>query len=585
MACRARDSAGRRAYRIHIRGTGGERVLEDILVGEVWLASGQSNMAWTLGPRLGNGVLGWEEACLEAEDSGLRVFEVGARTAPAPTRDLQGTWVSADPESAQSFSATAYFFARELRRELGVPVGLIGSYWGGTPAEAWTGAGALASFPEFADELARQARYVANPEAAEAQWREDSERYWLRAYELDASRGLAGAEVDPGLDADWNTVALPATWEQHGLAEFDGLAWYRRDVTLPEVWAGRPLEVELGAIDDRDTVYWNGQRIGGHEQSGQWQKPRHYVVPGESVRAGANLLAVRVLDTGGLGGFASPAEAMRISPQGEEGEPLSLAGEWRWQAGTPLSELGWPPAREVIHPSSPSVLWNGMLAPLVPSAIRGVIWYQGESNVGRAEQYGRLFPALIQDWRAAFQNEALPFYYVQIAPFGYGAEPEAAARLRDAQRSTLALPHTGMAVTLDIGDPKDIHPSRKREVGERLALLALARTYGRELVCSGPLYRSCAPEEGASEGVLRIDFEHAEGLTSRGAPVRHMTIAGADRRFHPAEVRIQEDSLFVWSPAVPEPEAVRFGWGADDETNLWNGAGLPASSFRSDDWQ
>jgi sialate O-acetylesterase len=221
-----------------------------------------------------------------------------------------------------------------------------------------------------------------------------------------------------------------------------------------------------------------------------------------------------------------------------------------------------------------------MIHPLVPYAIRGAIWYQGESNRERAEQYRELFPALIHDWRMAFGRASFPFYFVQIAPFAYEGDTGQAGALRDAQRLTLAKTDTGMAVTMDIGDPADIHPLKKREVGERLALWALAKTYGRELECSGPLYRGMQ----ASGGAIRIEFEHARGLTSRGEPVRHATIAGADRAFHPAEARIEGETLVVSSPDVKEPVAVRFGWGAADMTNLWNAAGLPASSFRTDDW-
>ncbi len=383
--------------------TSGEerRVLADVLVGEVWLASGQSNMEWTLGPRIGEGVEGWEEAVRSARDPELRFFALENALAPAPRADVRASWVASEPDSAPAFSACAYFFARKLRAELGVPVGVITSDWGGTPAEAWTRAGALAAFPEFGASLARQA---------------------------------------------------------------------------------------------------------------------------EAARA--------------------------------------------------------PAAAAAFEPYEPSVLWNAMIAPLAPAAIRGVIWYQGEANRGRADSYARLFATLIGDWRAAFRQPELPFLFVQIAPFAYPDDRGESGRLRDAQRRTLALAHTGMAVTMDIGDPADIHPKKKREVGERLALWALAGTYGRELECSGPLYRSMRVEGAA----LRLEFTHAEGLTAHGEAVRHLAIAGPERVFHPATARIDGASLVVTSPAVPAPVAVRFGDGAADETNLWNAAGLPAASFRTDDW-
>jgi sialate O-acetylesterase len=369
------------------------RVVSDVLLGEVWLAAGQSNMEWTLGPVLGPGAEGWEEAVAASRDPALRVFAVEHALAPAPLADARGRWLASEPESAPAFSACAYFFARRLRAELGVPVGVIVAAWGGTPAEAWMRAAALAPFPELAAGVAESAR--------------------------------------------------------------------------------------------------------------------------------------------------APRE-----------------------------------------PFEPCVLWNGMLAPLVPTIVRGVIWYQGESNRVRAGQYERLFAALIRDWRAAFGSPELPFLYVQIAPFAYPDDRGEAGKLRDAQRRVLALPNTGMAVTMDVGDPRDIHPPRKREVGERLALLALAGAYARPLEASGPLFCGVRGEDAA----LRVEFAHAAGLTSRGEPVRHLALAGADGVFHPAAGRIEGETLVVTSPAVPAPLALRFGDGAADETNLWNAAGLPAASFRTDDW-
>lgn len=554
----------------------GTRTVSDVLIGELWLASGQSNMEWTLGPRVGEGVAGWEEAARTATDPRLRLFEVANELAPAPRADVRGAWRAADPTSAAESSAVAYFFARALRRELDVPVGILMAEWGGTPAEAWTPAGDLAAFPEFAATLAELAR---DPEERAAEQRARQAAYWRRAEELDGALGLAEAAAEACDDSAWETVELPRAWEDHGLAQFDGLAWYRRVVTLPPEWAGVELVLELGPIDDRDTTFWNGVRIGGQEDDGRWETPRRYVVPSAHVRAGANLLAVRVLDTGGLGGFFGAPEALRVARSGAPAEALSLAGPWRFHAATALSALGWPPPSEPHHPGLPSVLWNGMVAPLVPSALAGVIWYQGEANVGRAAQYERLFPTLIEAWRAAFRRD-FPFLFVQIAPFAYGGDTGDAARLRDAQRRTLARARgTGMAVTMDIGDPADIHPLEKRAVGERLARLALARRYGRALEDSGPLYRA-HQREGAA---LRVAFDHARGLTARGEPPRHLSLAGVDGVFHPAEGRIEGESLLVTSPAVAEPVHVRFGWGAADQTNLWNAAGLPAASFRSDD--
>jgi len=541
---------------------GETRTLRDVLVGELWLASGQSNMEWTLGPGVGNGVGGWQEAVASSADPELRYFEVANAVAPAPLDDVQGEWKLASPETSGHFSATAYFFARALRRELGVPVGVIASEWGGTPAEAWTSAHGLSEFPEFAPGLARLTELARDPAGAGARQEQALEEYWreLTSFELRVN----------SIDRD---VTLPATFEQHGEEAFDGAGSYLREVTLPAVWVGQELVLELGPIDDRDQTLWNGERVGGHEGTGDWQTPRRYVVPARLVRA-TNTLTVRVLDTGGLGGFHGGAGSLRLV---RGGETFDLSGTWKWRRGESMATLGWPPSLETVGPWDPSALSNAMIAPLEPAALAGVIWYQGESNRDRHAQYRKLFPALIEDWRARFRRE-LPFLFVQIAPFGYGGDTGEAFWLREAQRETLSLPQTGMAVTMDIGDPADIHPLEKRLVGERLALLALEQAYGRELVSSGPAFRALRVE-GAR---LRLEFEHGAGLTTRGEPLRHLEVRGADGVWHAAEAGLEGSTVVAWSAAVPAPVAARLGFGAADRTNLWNAAGLPASSFTSE---
>jgi len=542
---------------------GERRVIRDVLVGELWLASGQSNMEWTLGPGVGNGVGGWQEAVASSADPELRYFEVENAVAAVPLRDVRGAWKLASPETSGSFSATAYFFARALRRELGVPVGVIGSEWGGTPAEAWTSAAGLAEFPEFAPGLARLVELARDPAGSEARQREALAQWWRTAEESLAKSSEPAREV-----------VLPATFEQHGEESFNGLGVYARDLPLPPGWVGVELVLELGPIDDRDTTLWNGERIGGTEDSGEWQTPRQYVVPARLVRA-ENTLTVRVLDTGGGGGFHGGPGALRVL---RANESISLEGKWTWQRGPTMAVLGRPPALEAVGPWDPSALSNAMIAPLEPAALAGVIWYQGESNRDRHAQYRRLFPALIEDWRVRFRRE-LPFLYVQIAPFAYGGDTGEAGWLREAQRETLELPQTGMAVTMDIGDPQGIHPLEKRLVGERLALLALEKAYGRELVSSGPLLRGLRAE-GAR---LRLEFEHGEGLTTRGEALANLQIRGADGAWHAAESQLEGSTIVAWSAQVPVPLAARLGFGAADRVNLWNAAGLPASSFTSEE--
>ncbi len=563
--------AGAGPFGLKIRGKN-EVVLEDLLCGEVWLCGGQSNMEWTLGPGVGNGVEGWEGAAAAADLPRLRFFTVEHQMGFEPLREVSGVWKRATPESVRTLSAVAFFFGRELSSELDVPIGLVVSCWGGTPAEAWTRRAGLEGFPEFAADLSAQARFAADPVEAKLEldrtWRE----WWARLAERDPVPSSTSGE-------GWTATELPGLFEP-ALGEFDGTVWYARSFELPAAWAGEDLELELGPIDDMDTLYLNGERAAGTEELGSWATPRSYRLAAGAARAGTHEIAVRVLDTGGAGGFSGKTEDLWLGPA-EGSERLSLAGPWRVRKGVGLAELGPLPERDGFQPHRPSVLWNGMIAPLAPLAIRGVIFYQGESNVGRAQQYQRLFPALIHDWRKRFGRGEFPFLFVQIAPYAYEGDTGQAAELREAQLFAACLmPNTGMAVTMDVGDPNDIHPRNKLDVGRRLAAHALAKVYGRDVACEGPLLLDMEVEGSR----VRLRFHCAEGLTSRGEELRHFALAGADRVFHPASARIDGKTVFVWSEAVPEPLAVRFGWDAGAITNLWNEDGLPASSFRSDDW-
>ena len=560
--------------------------VKNILVGEVWLCSGQSNMEWPL-----VNTLDGAEAVKKANYPQIRLFTVAKQTSLSPLTDVEGRWLVTTPEEAAHFSAVGYFFGRELHQQLKVPVGLIDSSWGGTPAEAWTSNEALVSVPALKPILERyRSSLSALPKTKETYVRALAEWEEKNLHLDPGNKGEALGYADPATSrADWSKIDLPKQIETAGLL-IDGAIWFRRVVEAPKSWSGKDLVLNLTPIDDHDMTYFNGTKIGstGRETPNSYMVSRTYVVPGSLVHSGPNVIAIRVFDSAGEGGF-SRGGAMSIGPTGSgESDVISLRGTWDYKVELALEPKrpDWstrPEAIGVSNQNNPSGLYNAMIAPLVTFAIRGVIWYQGESNAGRAYQYRTLFPAMIRDWRKAWGRN-FPFYFVQLANWrARKAEPSESdwAELREAQLMTLTEPQTGMAVTIDIGDENDLHPRNKLEVGRRLAAWALAKTYGRSVIASGPLLDHFSIEDNK----VLIRFKHAAGLrTVDGGPVKGFVIAGADRRFVWAEARIEGATVIVSSPSVPRPVAVRYGWADNPIVNLYNKAGLPASPFRTDDW-
>jgi sialate O-acetylesterase len=556
--------------------------VRDVLVGDVYLCSGQSNMEWTVGAS--------RDAAAEmarANYPGLRHFAVPKAVQARPLGDLAGgEWQECRPQTVGSWTAVGYYFGRELHEALKIPIGLIHSSWGGTVCEAWTSAEALRTMPDFkaavesieatVDQLPRLEKEYARKVAA-----------WEKALqEMDAGRGKEGKPgwEDPATDVSaWKQMELPTIWENAGLPDFDGIVWFRKDVIIPVTWTGKELTLSLGPIDDMDVTFWNGRRVGAIETAGQWQTPRVYKIPGEVVQPGKNALVVKVTDTGGAGGIYGKPEQMKL--QGP-GPAIALAGPWSYSIGLDFSKVPPkppPPAFSAGNPNSPTALFNGMIAPLIPYGLKGAIWYQGESNVGRARQYQTLFPTMIRDWRSRWGVGEFPFLFVQLANFMKPRdEPgeSAWAELQEAQLRSLSVPHTGMAVICDIGDAADIHPRNKQDVGRRLAQWALATTYGRPIVPSGPLYRSMSVEGGR----VRIRFGNVGGgLVAKGGDLRHFAISGQDKKWVWAEAKIDGDTVVVFSEKVPQPAAVRYAWADNPEgCNLYNREGLPASPFRTD---
>ena len=557
-----------------------EIVLNDVLIGEVWVCSGQSNMEWTFG-RLNTDEA--RNAVETADFPHIRLFTVHKNIALEPQADCTGQWRVCTPETVSEFSAVAFYYGRALHQALDVPIGLINTSWGGTVAEAWTSAEALRAHGDFEDVLER----IQNPQAYEQAVKARFEK------ELDEwEKSLAA--IDPGTnenwfhplydDSDWKTMELPSLWSGTELEEVDGIVWFRRVTNLPPSWARNDLELHLGPIDDIDTVWVNGVRIG---TTRGWDKPRTYRLPASVLRVGPNVIAVRVIDLRSEGGFGGTEEDMRIGPPGADVKACAtVARTWKYKIGY-TGTVPPPPqaAEQAVNQNTPTALYNAMIHPLIPFRIAGAIWYQGESNRNRAIQYRTLFPAMIRDWRSQWGQGHFPFYYVQIAPYSYGnSEAVDSALLREAQMLALkAVPNVGMAVTMDIGEENDIHPQNKWDVGKRLSLWALAQTYDQpDIVYSGPLYRSMKVQGNA----IRVSFDHVgSGLVAQGGPLTDFEIAGIDRKFVPAQAVIESrNTVRVSSPEVPNPVAVRYAFRNWAKPNLFNAEGLPASSFRTDNW-
>jgi sialate O-acetylesterase len=558
--------------------TAGTIELKDVLVGDVWVCSGQSNMEWTVG-----GAMNAQKEIADARNPKLRHFAVQKATSAAPLADVAGgAWQECRPETVGGWTAVGYFFGRHLQEKLGVPIGLVHTSWGGTVCEAWTSAGALKTMADFKPDIEKMEALLPKREELEREFRE-KDAAWQKAFsEMDeGSKPGKKNWADPAFDASaWKSMTLPCNWENAGLPNLDGIVWFRKEVVIPATWTGKELTLSLGPIDDNDVTYFNGTRIGATDG---WQANRVYKVQGSLVKPGQNLVAVRVTDTGGGGGIFGKPEQLKLEGPGPA---IALAGAWPYAVGLDFAKLPPKPQPSPFsgNPNTPTALYNAMIAPIIPFGIKGATWYQGESNVGRAKQYQALFPTMIKDWRARWGSGEFPFLFVQLANF-LPAKPEpgesAWAELREAQELTLATPNTGQAVIIDIGDAADIHPRNKQDVGKRLALWALGTTYGGREEISGPLYQSMTVEENKA----RVKFAHpGKGLVAKGGgPLKTFAVCGADKKWAWAEAKIDGDSVVAWSDKVAKPVAVRYAWADNpDGCNLYNREGLPASPFRTD---
>ena len=557
-------------YEIKVEGNANTIVLKNILIGDVWICSGQSNMEFNL-----SGDLTAKEAIKSSGNSKIRLLTIPKTIQTREQFDVEPTqWVVCNPETSATFSAVGYFFGKKLQEDLDVPIGLINSSWGGTDIETWTSWEASMNNDQYAP------------------FKEETVEKAVGFSTENMNRFKAAMENDPAMNKKWYDPAVnvkgwqnmdvPKAWDGD-LGNEDGIIWFRKEIELPADAEGVEGTIQLGAIDDEDITWVNGQAVGS---IGLWIANRNYKITPGILKAGKNVITVRVKDTGSTGGMFGSADQLYLEVKGTK---YPLAGDWDYKPSVLSSDFGF--AGKGTGPNSfASLLYNGMIHPLVGYGIKGVIWYQGENNAGDAYRYRSLFPNMINDWRKQWGYD-FPFLWVQLASFmALDDQPKESewAELREAQNMTLNLPQTGQAVITDIGEAFDIHPKNKKDVGYRLAQLALNIAYGEDVLPSGPVFDKM--EKVGTQIVLRFS-ETGDGLSTsdrnKYGNVSGFAIAGSDRKFVWAQACIRnQNEVVVFSDKVKEPVAVRYGWANNPiEINLVNSDGLLASPFRTDGWK
>jgi sialate O-acetylesterase len=558
-------------YEMHITGEN-HLIIKDILVGEVWVCSGQSNMVLPL-ERVKEK---YPEEIAKANNPSIRHFFIQTRYNFNKTLEdfPSGRWETATPENILRFSATAYFFARDLYNKYHVPIGLINASVGGTPVEAWISEDGLKGFPHhlalteqvkdtaYVNQIRRKEMTVSNQWYSELRKNDEGLREPLKWFETtyDAT--------------SWATMTLPNFWEDQGLPNTNGVVWFRKEIEVPESMTGKAAKFYMGRIVDSDSVYVNGKFIG---TIGYQYPPRRYQIPKDVLKPGRNVIVVRVINTSGKGGFIKDKTyEIRV-----DNEVIDLKGTWQFKLGAVAQAL---PATTFFQ-YKPVGLYNGMIAPLINYGIKGVIWYQGESSTDNPGEYHVLFSTLIQDWRRKWNQGNFPFLFVQLANFMEPKDQPSEskwAELREAQLQTLNVPETAMAVIIDSGEWNDIHPLNKENVGKRLALAAEKVAYqDKNIVFSGPLYQAMKIQK--NKIILRFSNVGSGLMAKGGNELHHFAIAGTDKKFVWAKAKISGNKVEVWSDTIKNPVAVRYAWADNPETaNLFNKEGLPASPFRTD---
>lgn len=544
--------------------------LKDVLVGEVWICSGQSNMEFTVSQ-----AMNFAEEIKDADFPMIRQFMVEKDMATTPKQTIKsGKWSECNKNTVGNFTAVGFFCAKKLYSELKVPIGIINTSWGGTCVETWTSREAFENSNE--KEFKEMISKVPNIEIDSLL---STKRRQLIA-KIEQIQGPIVKDENPFKnlsfdDSKWPEMKVPGLWEFQQLPDLNGVVWFRKSVIISKDDAAKEAVLELAKIDDQDITYVNGIEVGS---SSIYSQNRVYKIPAGVLKEGINVISVKVTDYSGGGGIWGDESSLKLTVQKTI---IPLQGKWKFNVVSVKSD---------ISPNSyPSLLFNTMVYPLIPYAIKGVLWYQGEANATRAEQYKKAFPLMINDWRKKWNQGNFPFYFVQLSSFDeYGGNSNKGsmwAELREAQSYTLqTVANTGMAVTIDVGNAKDIHPTNKQDVGRRLAAIALNKDYNKNVIYSGPKYESMEIKDNK---IILTFSSVGSGLMTpnKYGYLEGFEVAGKDKVFHYAKAYINGDKVVVYSDAVSQAVAVHYGW-ADDagDCNLYNVEKFPATPFRTDNW-
>jgi len=545
--------------------------LHEILIGDVWLCSGQSNMEHQM--KLHD--INYAAEIAKANYTEIRQFKIPNTTnLLSPQNDLpSGSWKFADSTNIKDFSAVAYFFAKALYEKYHIPVGIINASWGGIPIEAAMSEESLKEFPSVLSTIEK------NKDTAYVSGTNRNAFNAMRNMQQSEDKGMTEKWFDISyVPRNWRTIAVPGYWEDQGAKDLDGSVWYRREINVPASMTNTSAKVFLGRIVDADELYINGVKIGS---TGYMYPQRRYTIPDGVLKTGKNLFVVHITNNFGKGGFVPGKPYQLIA----NNDTIDLTGYWQYKVGTiNVPHQGFH-GFGIAFQNQPTAVYNSMIAPIVNYGIKGFVWYQGESNIGKADEYAKMQLAMITDWRSKWKEGDLPFLFVQLPGFmAYNYLPSESewAAFREAQAKSLTLNNTGMAVAIDVGEWNDIHPNRKKEVGDRLALAAEKISYHEDIVYSGPIYHSSTIEGNK----IIISFTNiGGGLTvNDGEDLSDFAIAGADKKFIWAQAKIERDKVVVWNDEIPNPKYVRYAW-ADNpsDPNLYNKEGLPASPFRTDE--